>query len=366
MEFKNGKRAIVLKFDAETGIVYDTIYYGILFFNFERMKAHLEKEGSVLDSDFDYFLKLKKSVPTPAPELYPFFYNDCSKPTFITTNFCSCFKFGADSFSEYVQRIQDYKDEFKNALLPHFLEEDPDVLMNSNNEQIAGEILKQNFDNNALTVSLLNSLFNYDAVFDSFLSFICATYKSVRKLHAEHSDGIQTLIEKYSTEEFIHKLEVLEFIRPSPTLDNDKISICLLNCLVVMNKENPETGNYYVLGRRCEDSLIDLPGNYKMDPRILCEALGHPIKFAILRKLKEQEFTATQLSEILFASRQAINTHLLWMLKYMFIEISRRDKSAIYYRINPCFFRAAKNIFFKFADGLTKEDDERILINWYS
>ena len=109
-----------MKFDAEMGMTYDTIFYGVLFFNFERTKAHFEKSYSVLNDDFDYFFELKKRITPPAPELYSFFYCDWTKPSLMAMNFFSCFKFGADSFSEYVQRIQDYKDEFKKSLFSHF------------------------------------------------------------------------------------------------------------------------------------------------------------------------------------------------------------------------------------------------------
>ena len=355
-----------MTFDAETGIVYDTLFYGVLFFNFERIKSHYQKAYSVLDSDFDYFFELKRSVPAPAPELYPFFYYDCSKPAFIADNFFSCYKFMSDSFPEYLQRIKDYKEEFKKSLFTHFLEKDTDELINNNEQQLTDEILKQNFNNDSLTVSLLRSLFDYDAVFDSFCSFICTTYRAVKKLHSKKSRAIKILVEKYSTEKFVNKVATLKNINPSLTLVNDKISVCLLNYLVIMNKGNPETGNYYVFGQRCEDFISNYLDYCNIDPRLLCETLGHPIKFEILQKLSEKEFTATQLSEILFASRQAINAHLLWMLDHMFIEVVRRNKAEIYYRVNPDFFQASKNIYIKFADTfITSEGDETSGTNGY-
>ena len=349
-----------MTFDAETGIVYDTLFYGILFFNFERTRDHFETTYSVHDGDFDCFFELKRSVPNPASELYSFFYCNWSNPSFMTTHFISCYKFALDSFAEYIKRIKDYKNEFKNALFSHFLEIDTNALIESSNEQIADEILKRNFDDNNLTVSLLRSLFSYDAVFDSFCSFIRTTYKYVKKFHFKKSKEIKKLVERYSTEKFIDKVATLSKIHPSPILINDKMSICLLNYLVIMHSENPETGNCYIFGQRFEDFIINHLDYYKINPRILCETLGHPVKLAILEKLMEDEFTATQLSDILFSSRQAVNAHLLLMLDYMFIEISRRNKAEIYYRVNPDFFQAAKSILFKFASKFTKlEGDER-------
>ena len=353
-----------MTFDAETGIVYDTLFYGVLFFNFERIREHYDKWYSVIDDDFDYFFALKKSITPPEPELYPFFYYDSATPSFMATTFISSFKFGIDSFPEYMKRLRDYKDEFKKSFLSYLLGKETDELAN-NNECIANEILKQKLDSK-LAVSILYLLFNYETVFDSFESFICAAYKSVKKIHAKNASKIRPLVEKYSTENFINKVAIFDAIKPSPTLANDKMSVCLLNYLVVMNKGNPETGNYYIFGRRCEDFLTTNLDYQNIDPRLLFEALGHPIKAAILQKLKEKEFTATQLSVILFASRQAINTHLLWMLDYMFIEIARRNKAEIYYRVNRDFFEASKNIYLKFADEFTKlKGDERIGKNGY-
>lgn len=338
-------------FDNEMGIAYDTIFYGVLFFNFERTKTHFEKTYGILDDDFKYFEELKKTIPPPSPELYPFFYCDWSTPSFMTSHFYSSFQFGSESFPEYLQRINDNSNDFKTTLISHYSIKSVDA---TNNEQIASELLTQTINDNTLIVSLLRLLFQYKTIVDSFFSFMQTTYGYIKQLHDDHAIEIQELVKKYSSKKFIDKLGQIDFITSSPTLVNDKISICFLNCKIVINKGNPDTGNYYILGKRCEDTVDHHFNYYKIEPRLLCEALGHPIKFSILQKLKEKEFTATQLSDIIFASRQAINAHLLWMLEYMFIQIVKRNKSEVYYRVNPDFFRAAKNILFKFTDEFTK------------
>ncbi|MCI8553659.1 MAG: winged helix-turn-helix transcriptional regulator [Clostridiales bacterium] len=108
-----------------------------------------------------------------------------------------------------------------------------------------------------------------------------------------------------------------------------------------LQKGNAGTGYKLLFGRRC-DIYRDLQSNDgKVSPQVLCEALGNPVKAQILSLLNKNEFTVTQLSDQLFLARQTVNRHVLWLLDFMFIKVSKMTGTEIYYQINRHFFKSA-------------------------
>ena len=66
-----------MEYDSRISIAYDTIFYGVLYFNTEAYKQHLLKNYGISDTDLKYFYSLGESIPPPPPALYPFYYFRC-------------------------------------------------------------------------------------------------------------------------------------------------------------------------------------------------------------------------------------------------------------------------------------------------
>ena len=111
---------IVLKYDSRMGIAYDTIFYGVLYFNFDRLKENYQKYPDISDEDFHLFYQLKEQISAPPPELYPFFYSDVLKPSFISNHFFYHFRFGQEDFAAFLARIET-DSSFMQALIEYYL-----------------------------------------------------------------------------------------------------------------------------------------------------------------------------------------------------------------------------------------------------
>ena len=51
-----------MKYDSRMGIAYDTIFYGVLYFNFDRLKENYQKYPDISDEDFHLFYTLKEQI----------------------------------------------------------------------------------------------------------------------------------------------------------------------------------------------------------------------------------------------------------------------------------------------------------------
>ena len=336
------------------GTAYDTIFFGILLFGYDSTYKHLEKKFSITDKDFEFYLELKKSICEPPDDIYPFFFCDWTRACVLSEYFFYHFRFGQDNFNDFLNTLSEERNEIKKTVFQYYLEKNFDEsLFEINNAfRLTKLILNLNHEQ-SLVLKLIEFCTDYDRLFDELLCFLGNTYEEVKKLHQNQVKEID--IQYFTSEKLCNDLSSFLDFDCMLTNRKNKVSLCLLHPFVVLYKGNPNSGYNFVLGRRCDDHIA-VTSNFKQaSPQLICEALGNPVKVQILEKLKEEEYTASQLSEILFVSRQSVNRHLLWLHGYMFIQISKKVGPEIYYEINSIFFRAAKTILYQYAKSFEND-----------
>ena len=71
-----------------------------------------------------------------------------------------------------------------------------------------------------------------------------------------------------------------------------------------------------------------------MDVETVIDLLAHPVRRDILKLLSEREYSVTQLSEVLYVTRQSINNHLLLLYDNLFVVLKRKRGPEKYYTLN--------------------------------
>lgn len=340
-----------MEYDSRIGIAYDTIFYGILYFNTDVFKEYFMKNFGVKEDDFKYFYALKESIPSPPPVLYPFFYCDLTKPSFLSTCFTAGFQFGLEDFLSFNKRLQGSPKSLVRELFRYYLESAEETY--SRKLQFLQKILDLDL-NNELLLQLVRIWNDYRSVLQALNDFLTASYTAVKELYDNECGLIRNLLKTFKREQFLIQLNSLSVMNYTKASRKDRVSISLLNMIMIYQKNHPEMGNTFLLGRRCNE-CVDFHKNYnKISVDILCRAFCDPIKAEILSHLNEKEYTVTQLSEILYQNRQSVNRHALWLLDFMFITISQRKGTEIYYKINRPFFSVAKDILIPFFDKFSE------------
>ena len=343
-----------MKYDSRMGIAYDTIFYGVLYFNFDRLKGNYQKYPDISDEDFHLFYQLKEQISAPPPELYPFFYSDVLKPSFISNHFFYHFRFGQEDFAAFLARIET-DSSFMQALIEYYLGQ-LDEAPTLENKKIVQKILQLDLDP-LIIIQMLKCLADIEAIKHTLLSFLEKSFSAVKELHEQNKARIQKYSKVFQTDIFLKGLSSMGPFQCTES-KKDRFSICLLNVIVILQKGTHETGRKFIFGYKTPHQIENKNAYFKISPIELCEALGNPIKSSILMQLQKKELTATQLSEILIFSRQTVNRHLLWLFCNWLIIISKRNGPEIYYKINPKFFAAAKKILYQYAESFEINCDD--------
>ena len=72
-----------MKFDDRMGIMYDTLFYGIIYFNHDTVKEVLERCYTGTEDVLQYYKEVKKDMDDLPSCLYPFFFSDFSRMSFL-------------------------------------------------------------------------------------------------------------------------------------------------------------------------------------------------------------------------------------------------------------------------------------------
>ena len=344
-----------MKYDSRMGIAYDTLFYSVFYFNFDRIKKDYQEHYGVTEKDFSFYYRLKESISTPPPELYPFFYWDLLRPSFLSNRYYHDFRFGQEDFLSFLSRIE-IDPSLRQSVFEYYVGPLNETSTLDNMELIK-QILKMDADRE-LILQLINLSASFESVLQTLFSFLKKIYLLVEDLHVQNKAHVQKLLKIYDTDNFLMNLHMLGAFEYEHESKKDRDSISLLNAAIILQKGTYETGYKFVFGGKCSAQLDKSMIDFQISSRELCEALGNPIKYDILMYLKDTEATATQLTDVLILSRQTVNRHLLWLFRNWFIFVSKRKGPEGYYQINRHFFTYAKRALYEFAENFENDSAE--------
>lgn len=334
-----------MKYDERMGMVYDTIYFGVLLFNYDRIISYLQKQFGIIKEDLKYFERLKNVVPAPPSELYPLFYYNLSDPSYLTNYMFNNFEYGKENFNDFLFKMEHDSDMLSDIICYYFNGKyDFAVINDLNGYELTREIINLPYEQD-LIVSLLHIVTEFADVMNSLLSYLDVVYSSLKELYILAKPNIDNMLSLYTDERYLRQYHANETIILYENADS-AFSLSLLNIVLIFQK-----GNKYIFGICSYDYL---ESNIQIEPTDFFETLGNPVKSQIIHFLCEDEFTATQLADKMFVSRQTITRHLFWLANSRFIQVSKKSGPEVYYFINPNFFKTAKFISMKHIENLEK------------
>ena len=93
-------------YNEHMGKIYDTIYYGVIYFNKNAVIKKWEEYGINLEEVFTYFDEVKNSCSPLHDCLLPFFYYDAVTPCFLTEYFINSVDFQKHKFKDFIAAMQ--------------------------------------------------------------------------------------------------------------------------------------------------------------------------------------------------------------------------------------------------------------------
>ena len=110
------------KINRSLGIVYDSIYHSVIFFNQETVRSFLKLNTEDMSQVFDNYYEFvnDKNVPEPSDDLYPFFYFDAKTPCVIRKYLDKYFDFFNGSIQSFVKLLKE-KERLKRFVYNYYL-----------------------------------------------------------------------------------------------------------------------------------------------------------------------------------------------------------------------------------------------------
>lgn len=327
-----------MKNTPEIGKIYDTIFFGIEYFNEDAVKKAIT--NNFTDSSFmdECYRDVKEKIFALPPILAPIFLYHDQTPTAITAFFDEQINFETDTIDTFLKKITSKSGILYSKIIESVFKNNqnldnkiiaPIIAPDAYVEALSESNYSENFK---LQVSLLFGNFNYAiSVLTQKLQEI---YVQVDMLHQKYADSLSVETQQIQSERNLQLYKQLYSIDIASYHDNAFASISLLNQYIskIISKDN----NIELLfGFKHEEDLNRYFDEQNIDLRQLLIAVGNDTRLSILQTLMEkEELTASSIAKIIEIPTTTVLRHVEILYNCGAIYISKRSGLQIFYRIN--------------------------------
>lgn len=347
------KRGELKMFHEVPGVIYDVIYYNIVYFNkeriYERLKPYSEKDSEI----FEYYYKFRKrnySI-TPPDDFYPFFYVSQQEQSFITEYFRKNFKLDTGSYDSFFSILKN-KSFMKRQLIFHFFEHlqdqiNLDQLVKGQTDQVALAMIHLRNHGTKMR-SFIRVFLDFNTLVDELIAYLNKLTQQVILFHDKYKSIYDATISNFCKKEVFNKY--IKMIGMESAKSSEVVySVCLFHPYIVLSQFCGDKISGILLGcsysvfSRCLSGYLGNQGvpthvNYRSIAYILSNKTLEDIVIA----LNVEDLTITQLSVKLYISRSTVDRMIGFLYDELAIISSRKTGTERYYRVNPNFFIAGK------------------------
>ena len=304
--------------------MYVTLFYGVIYFNHDTVKEVLERYYTGTEDVFRYYDEVQINMEALPSLLYPFFFSDFSRMSFLIQFMLNKWDCRDATFEDYLDLLT-HDSEVKRLFIEHFLPDKnlaDNYLKTNNLSPLISVIVELKYEY-PLIYALLKVVSNFESTLSLLLETLKSIYIGVEKLHKRLYTHGHSLLYVYSEESIEWLIRRSVKIDESISLTNQQASISYFNTAVIFYQSYGEGKYAFILGH--------VPN---MNIETVIDLLAHPVRRDILKLLSEREYSVTQLSEVLYVTRQSINNHLLLLYDSQFVVLKRKHGPEKYYTLN--------------------------------
>lgn len=336
-------------FQSEAGMLYDTIYYGVVFFNRSEIEKYAQSNCKNPQKIIAYYDELQEKIPPLPAILAPFFYYKYEIPSVVSSFFASYLGIAnADALTldEFIESLESNEQRLYQKVVRSVLQisdervseylptTDPAAYI----EAIERLDLPPDFK---LQIAFLMGNFGFGV--SKLAETLKQVYKYIVDFRQEHKEEI---IREYEDILKNHKVEqyrqyycfdgASEFVGISISLLNPHVMFCY-----------PDQIHVRLLVGIMHDEMLDsYLNNEQVSLDSFLVACGNERRVAIIRALLEHgELTNVQLAQIIGCPATTLISHVEALHNNNIIRVSKRHGVKIFYRLNTaCFNEIEKQI----------------------
>jgi DNA-binding transcriptional ArsR family regulator len=336
-----------MRFVAESGIVLDTLWYNMMFFNQEiieyRHRMFFDNAVTPLYW-FDQFRTGKRKIE-PLDRWLPFFQyrNDNYEFFPVFSYFWTAYDFEKNDAIAFFESMR--SEAFKRCCFEHYLKAHASEinidavlcgdLYNSMRAllNLGGQSGNQKY--------FVDFLCIFDELVNELIPYFVACYRKMRHFH---ENIVPEKLERFSgvfvsSAAQIKKMHGLE---EGVTLSEHTFSVILMEHLALFCKRLRGERFLFLMGGSGEGSIQMWQDTLGITLNTLGREFGDEVKWSIVQELRKGEKTASQLSKTLYISRSTVDRSLQALRRMNIAAVSRKIGVEVFFRLNPTFFFAAK------------------------
>ena len=341
------------------GILYDTLFYNVVYFNRKAVEARLSslthKKTDTILYNYDSF-RIKKNLPNPPDSLYPFFHYSKHFHCVLTKLVLEKTDFFGDSISDFFQKLED-KRFFKQYVVTHYLHTFEDVNMQ--------RVLLAEGESIAKALTLLSEsikidyfyymFYHFNQLADQLISYLKSLLIEVEKFHAKNKDKAD-IIHTFISADTTSQVKRACMIDDEINFENQTYSVCYLDQYLIMKRSTQGKKPFaFLLGCNYSDVLSQAIDYRYITIYSVIKSYGNDTKLDIMRELSKKEMTVSQLSRKLHLSRSSIGRYVEDLVEEVAITRVKKGGADIYLRLNPEYFIHSKTVFIDYVDNILLE-----------
>ena len=352
------KKCEKMIYNKEAACVYDTIFYCMLDFSRGSYEKYYESTFG-LKNPLQYYESVKKELAlSPSQELYPFFFRSGKEWCFLSQYHWNEFNNFKDSFYDFINKIKSDKN-IKNAVYIYYLKNiyNENTLPINNPSELFNELFNSKLEPDIIRY-LISIYYDFDKTIVKLIEYLQRVYEKISQLHINSFSTIDDVVKKYSSKKMLNTISEYCNLNGDIEFTKQNISISLINTYLFLWQGNKHDKYFFILGLSADDIMNSIIYYRNITPEWIGTITSHPVKKEILEHLLQANYSATQLSEILFVSRQTVNFHLLELKANMCIQIVEKRGLELFYSINFNFFEAAHSIMNNYLSKFVKSKNK--------
>lgn len=322
--------------DLERSIIYDTIRYFDVFFNYENFKDTLLQHDLDIALGFKYFNLINEGVEID-PDLGAFFIIGEKRISMFTNWFMNRIK-SISSITDLVTKTKD-----KASFQKEFLDIYSAVSIEGEEEKeeiqpiTRKSVYKLNLDAN-VKISIVAILTDYESVMQKLSDSIYMIYEKIKALHTAHIRKIKGF-----------KLEE-KYVNIFEELYKEKIEDDNLYCVSLLHPYGYRVSIYdkyvWIFGHLCKKYLDRTYDFLNVDYKSVASILSNELNIEILNIIKEHgTINPAGILRILDdkyeCSPATIYRLISGLISEKVINVAEKTKKNVYYSLNKDYFRHA-------------------------
>ena len=338
------------KYNDYAGVIYDSIYYNIVFLNKDRIiksLLRLEKHESEI---LKYYNKFKNGIGNIEPDenFYPLFYYDIGNPSVMSEYFRQHFDLRNGTFLDYLELIKDVR-RFKRFVFLHYTEPfqknvNIEAVIKGDSVEI-GKVLVALSDaqKGKWANTYVRLFYNFEELAKELLEYMKILIDRMNLFHLKNKRFVKATIDTLCIKENANLCKKLCNIEENVDLSKQIYSVCFMNKYFIM-KHYHGTKYNLMIGIDSAYHLHEFMTYRYVTGVSASRLISNEIMHSMVQALRKEDMTITQLSKELNISRPTADRFINILKSELAITMSKKESNEKYYQLNLNYFKAAQKV----------------------